>query len=206
MTFHYRETPPHLVKGIVNRATEIFQKAGFVPHKAHKAIEARPPVRWDTGRACIYILRTMYGVDWSERVRIVFAGDDSSDEDAMKVLRGIACTFRVTSSPSVRTAANFRLANPDSVLTMMKWVERRLASREFVRTSPTRFTNNITVTLNNDDFLTMDKIHTQMSFSFDDSDEDNNGNKIIRSGSMSKSTRLITKALSKSCKDSHLKV
>jgi hypothetical protein len=89
------------------------------------AIEAKPPVKWDQGRACIHILRTMYGADWSERVRIVYAGTEA----AMQALSGIACTFRVDSSPTVRTAANFRLEGPDAVLTMLKWVEKQMNKR-----------------------------------------------------------------------------
>lgn len=37
------------------------------------------------GRASIYILRTAFGVDWSERIKIIYAGDDATDEDAMMV-------------------------------------------------------------------------------------------------------------------------
>lgn len=37
------------------------------------------------GRASIYILRTAFGVDWSERIKIIYAGDDDTDEDAMMV-------------------------------------------------------------------------------------------------------------------------
>lgn len=39
-----------------------------------------------TGRASIYILRTAFGLDWSERIRIIYAGDDNTDEDAMLVI------------------------------------------------------------------------------------------------------------------------
>jgi len=125
LTFHYRETPPQQRDEIVRRACEIFREAGFEPHEAHMAIEAKPPVKWDQGRACIHILRTMYGADWSERVRIVYAGTEA----AMQALSGIACTFRVDSSPTVRTGANFRLEGPDAVLTMLKWVEKQMNKR-----------------------------------------------------------------------------
>lgn len=30
-------------------------------------------------------MRTAFGVDWSERIKIIYAGDDASDEDAMVV-------------------------------------------------------------------------------------------------------------------------
>lgn len=38
-----------------------------------------------SGRASIYILRTAFGLDWSERIRVIYAGDDNTDEDAMQV-------------------------------------------------------------------------------------------------------------------------
>lgn len=58
---------------------------GFKTSEAHCALEAKPPVQWNKGRASIYILRTAFGVDWSERIKIIYAGDDSTDEDAMTV-------------------------------------------------------------------------------------------------------------------------
>lgn len=41
----------------------------------------------------------------------------------------MAATFRVTQSQIVRTAAERRLPSPDSVLTMLKWVERHFSKR-----------------------------------------------------------------------------
>lgn len=159
LTFHYRETPFHLRDHIVKRASEIFHKAGFQPHKAHMAIEAKPPVTWDQGRASIHILRTMYGVDWSERVRIIYAGC----EDAMQALQGIACTFRVDSSPTVRTAADFRLAGPDEVLTMLRWVEKQMNKRAPRIMSP-RLNRSPKIQKK----PTKESIHSQFSFEEDE--------------------------------------
>ena len=39
------------------------------------------------GDAAIYILRSAFGVNWSQDIRIIFAGDDLTDEDAMKALK-----------------------------------------------------------------------------------------------------------------------
>lgn len=86
LTFHYRETPIEVRPEMVAKAKQLIEDAGFRAGRAHCAIEAKPPVQWNKGRASLYILRTAFGVDWEERVRIIYAGDDVTDEDAMEVL------------------------------------------------------------------------------------------------------------------------
>ncbi|XP_050304055.1 uncharacterized protein LOC126741605 isoform X1 [Anthonomus grandis grandis] len=130
LTFHFRETPHHLRADLESQAKKMIEDAGFTVGKAHCAIEAKPPVQWNKGRASIYILRTAFGVDWSERIRIIYVGDDATDEDAMLALKGMAATFRVTSSHIIKTSAERRLPSTDSVLTMLKWVERHLSKRK----------------------------------------------------------------------------
>uniref|UniRef100_A0A2M4A4G8 Putative trehalose-6-phosphate synthase component tps1 n=1 Tax=Anopheles triannulatus TaxID=58253 RepID=A0A2M4A4G8_9DIPT len=130
LTYHYRETPVELRPAMVEKARQLIIQFGFRAAEAHCAIEAKPPVQWNKGRASIYILRTAFGVDWSERIKIIYAGDDMTDEDAMMALKGMAATFRVTNSQIVKTSAERRLPSTDSVLTMLKWVERHFMRRK----------------------------------------------------------------------------
>ncbi|CAO1393315.1 unnamed protein product [Diamesa serratosioi] len=130
LTFHYRETPNDLRPAMIEKARDLMIKFGFKASEAHCALEAKPPVQWNKGRASIYILRTAFGVDWSERIKIIYAGDDATDEDALTALRGMAATFRVASSNIIKTAAERRLPSTDSVLTMLKWVERHFMRRK----------------------------------------------------------------------------
>jgi trehalose 6-phosphate synthase/phosphatase len=88
-------------------------------------VEARPPIGWDKGRAVLHILRARYGPAWSERVRVVYVGDDETDEDAFRFLAGLATTFRVGSADTP-TAAARRLSDVDAVRALLDW----LASRE----------------------------------------------------------------------------
>ncbi|XP_065088559.1 uncharacterized protein LOC135710034 [Ochlerotatus camptorhynchus] len=44
------------------------------------------------------IMRAAFGVDWSERIKIIYAGDDVTNEDAMMTLKGMAAAFRVTNA------------------------------------------------------------------------------------------------------------
>ncbi|XP_067623488.1 uncharacterized protein Tps1 isoform X2 [Eurosta solidaginis] len=130
LTFHYRETPNELRPAMIEKARGLIIKYGFKATEANCALEARPPVQWNKGRASIYILRTSFGFDWSERIKIIYVGDDMTDEDAMEALKGMARTFRVTSSDIVRTAADHRLPSTDSVYTLLKWVERHFMGRK----------------------------------------------------------------------------
>jgi len=130
LTFHYRDTPLPMRPQIVGAAEQLMKDNGFSVGKGHCVLEARPPVLWNKGRASIYILRTAFGVDWHERVRIIYAGDDVTDEDAITALKGMAVTFRVTPSHTVRTAADRRLPSTDSVLMMLKWVDRHMNTRK----------------------------------------------------------------------------
>lgn len=47
----------------------------------------------------------------------------------LKALKGMAATFRVAQSQIVKTSAERRLPSTDSVLTMLKWVERHFGKR-----------------------------------------------------------------------------
>lgn len=42
----------------------------------------------------------------------------------------MAATFRISSSHIIKTAADHRLSSTDSVLTMLKWVERHFMRRK----------------------------------------------------------------------------
>ncbi|CAL4097923.1 unnamed protein product [Meganyctiphanes norvegica] len=129
LTFHYRPVPKEKQEEITAKALKIFEEVGIPKYQSLMAFEARPPITFDKGQASIYILRTMFGLDWSDRVTVIYAGDRNTDEDAMKALQGMAVTFRITTSNMVKTHATYRLPSTDSVLTMLKWVEKQMGKR-----------------------------------------------------------------------------
>ena len=128
LTFHYRSVPADRWPELVRRAHEIIIAAGFQARAAHRAIEARPPIGWDKGRAALHILRTRYGPSWSEKVRVIYVGDDQTDEDAFHLLGGLAFTFRVGSADTA-TGATRRLPRVDSVRGLLEWLGRRPRQR-----------------------------------------------------------------------------
>jgi len=133
VAWHYREVPKDKRDHLFKIASDIYEKNGYEYFNVSKRLENVPPVGWDRGRSSIHILRSIFGVDWEERVQVIYAGDSSADEIAMQVLRGVAYTYKVVNEDTTaitKTWANARLQGPDSVLTMLRFLERKLSSRK----------------------------------------------------------------------------
>ncbi|XP_016925538.2 trehalose-phosphate phosphatase isoform X1 [Drosophila suzukii] len=122
LTYHYRDTPVELKDQLKKLATEICQKYGFRANQAHEAIEAKPPVNWNKGEAALYILKQKFGDNWAQKVSVVFAGDDTTDEDAMRVLRGLGRSFRISPDAQIQTFADFRLPKQAVMTDLLKWI------------------------------------------------------------------------------------
>jgi trehalose 6-phosphate synthase/phosphatase len=124
LTFHYRDAPPERRSDLRKRVSAVITAAGYQARRAHLAIEARPPIGWDKGRAVLHILRQAYGLSWSESVRVIYVGDDQTDEDAFRFLAGLSHTFRVGPADSY-TAATRRLPDVTAVQSLLEWLSRR---------------------------------------------------------------------------------
>jgi trehalose 6-phosphate synthase/phosphatase len=124
LTFHVREVPEDERAGLLQQARQLMTDVGYQAREAHAALEARPPIGWDKGRAVLHILRERFGPSWSEGVRVIYVGDDQTDEDAFRFLAGLALTFRVGSSETI-TAARHLLPDPNAVRALLDWVGRR---------------------------------------------------------------------------------
>ncbi|MBW2273846.1 MAG: bifunctional alpha,alpha-trehalose-phosphate synthase (UDP-forming)/trehalose-phosphatase [Deltaproteobacteria bacterium] len=124
LTYHYRGVPPDRWPALIKRAERIITAAGFQARPAHCALEARPPIGWDKGRAVLHVLRERYGPSWSQKVRVIYVGDDQTDEDAFRFLAGLAMTFRVGPADTL-TAATRRLPNVSAVQALIEWLAQR---------------------------------------------------------------------------------
>ena len=124
LTLHFRGAEPARHAPIAEEARRRIREAGFEPRDAICAVEARPPLGWDKGRAVLHLLRERHGPAWSEEWRVVYAGDDETDEDAFRVLQGLGITFRVGRAERP-TLASRRLPNVAAVETLLRWVAAR---------------------------------------------------------------------------------
>jgi trehalose 6-phosphate synthase/phosphatase len=128
LTFHFRQVDKEQQEDLARDARDRIRAAGFQARDAHCAVEARPPIAWDKGYALLRILRDRYGPGWSESVRVIYVGDDQTDEDAFRVLRGLGMTFRVGSA-DIPTLAGRLLPNVAAVHALLGWLSRRAEPR-----------------------------------------------------------------------------
>jgi len=126
LTFHYRNVPVEEHEALNQQVKEIVEAHGFLANRGHCSTEAKPPVQWNKGEAALYILRELFGNNWENKVKVIFAGDDTTDEDAMKALKGKAVTFRVSNQPEIITNADYRVPSTDVVAKILTWIVKRL--------------------------------------------------------------------------------
>jgi trehalose 6-phosphate synthase/phosphatase len=124
LTFHYRAVDPARHAEVAARAHAIVRDAGFQARDALCAVEGRPPIGWDKGRAVIHLLRARHGPAWSESLRVIYVGDDETDEDAFRALLGLGTTFRVGRAERATLAAR-RLPDVEAVETLLRWLAQR---------------------------------------------------------------------------------
>ncbi len=113
IALHYRQVDRFNLQSLLSRGKSIYARYNFEYLTVSKRIENCPPEGYDRGDTCIHILRSLYGVDWEERVRIIYVGDSAADEFAISRLKGVAVTFRVTNEDSeaiTKTSADYWIA------------------------------------------------------------------------------------------------
>jgi trehalose-phosphatase len=131
MTVHYRLANADAAPGLIARTTDIGKTHGLVATLGKEVVELRPPVRANKGTASIALIEKLDQLDGSEAEALMYAGDDSTDEDAFAALRGRysrAVTVRVGSGggqPARDSEAEFQLASPESLRTVLEWLLAR---------------------------------------------------------------------------------
>ncbi len=83
-----------------------------------KVIEVRPNIAWDKGKACLWLIKTIKKRHVLRDIIPIYAGDDTTDEDAFGVLRKKGITILVGSR---KTKAEFTVKN---VYQIYKFLEK----------------------------------------------------------------------------------
>lgn len=128
VSYHVRGTPEGQRRDAERHAADVIRRQGLRPTRGKLVVEGRPPITWGKGHAVLHVLTQRYGSEWPGRVRALYLGDDTTDEDAFRSLRGIGRSIFIGSAPARDHGADFGLPNPVTVIQLL----RRLAARAFV--------------------------------------------------------------------------
>lgn len=101
LSVHYR-IAPEKSKDFIKRSIRQVVKPYILLREVNlregkEVLEVRPAIAWDKGKAVLWLLRSSKELN-SEKSVTIYIGDDDTDEDAFKALRGQAFTIRVGES------------------------------------------------------------------------------------------------------------
>lgn len=127
LSIHYRLADPADVPRLESAIAAAADRTGLRITRGRKVIEVRPPLAVDKGTAVLALARRLGATEQS--ASILFAGDDTTDEDAMEALRGLhsdAVTIHVAGDEPRTTGAEFRVGSPAE---LGKWLAALAAMR-----------------------------------------------------------------------------
>ena len=116
---HYRMTPeknlPELKSILKNTMKGRLKYIRVL--KGKKVFEFLPNIGWNKGKAITWIMNAL-GLSWAEH-GVFYLGDDTTDEDAFRVLRTRGIGILI-SEKTRKSSADFRLSSPEEV---KKWIQ-----------------------------------------------------------------------------------
>jgi trehalose 6-phosphate phosphatase len=119
LTVHYRNVlgpSVGFVKGTTRRLLRPYQ-GNLRITTGKKVLEVRPDAPWNKGHAVEHVLRRLRP---DKTTLVVYAGDDSTDEDAFKHLRGRALTILV--GRRTVSHASYRVPSPKAVALVLEMI------------------------------------------------------------------------------------
>lgn len=129
LSLHYRlvknDDLPRL-KTIFHEATATYLAKGKIKKKnGKKVFEIAPPIDWDKGKVALWLIARQQFREGQNKVLPIYIGDDVTDEDAFRALRGRGLTVFV--GKPKRSYAQYYLKNPKEVI---KFLQAILTAKE----------------------------------------------------------------------------
>ena len=121
---HYRRVATARRDDVQDLAARVARRApGLATIPGREVFDFVPRVRWDKGRAALWIARRLEVAMGPGGLLALYAGDDATDETAFAALRARGVTVRVGPGPS---AAEYRVRGVGEIHSLLRWITRRL--------------------------------------------------------------------------------
>ncbi|MBI4248590.1 MAG: trehalose-phosphatase [Elusimicrobia bacterium] len=118
LSLHFRDVPsrlkPHPLRKLLGRFMRPYRRQLMI-YSGKKVWEVRPRIEWNKGKALLKISRRL-GKLW----KVVFIGDDFTDEEGFRVLKGRGVTARI--GHAKKTAAGFILKKQMQVNSFLQFM------------------------------------------------------------------------------------
>ncbi|MBI4543213.1 MAG: bifunctional alpha,alpha-trehalose-phosphate synthase (UDP-forming)/trehalose-phosphatase [Gemmatimonadetes bacterium] len=123
VSYHVRAVAAEDQRGAASRAEAVLRRRRLAVVTGKAVVEGRAPLGWHKGQGVLHVLRHRYGEHWSSRAAVLYIGDDATDEDAFRALRGIGRSILVApSGEPAATAADLVLPGPEDVVAVVRWL------------------------------------------------------------------------------------
>lgn len=130
LSLHYRLVADAAVPALVSRAEAAARSGGLRITQGKRIVELRPPVAVDKGTASLALAERLGAL--GAAASLMFAGDDRTDEDAFRALRGRkrdTVTIRIHGDAGddvvVKTDAEFALGTIEELRELLGWLAQR---------------------------------------------------------------------------------
>lgn len=124
VSVHYRNAPEGSEAEVEQFVRRILQRYPALKMTRGKMVlELRINVVWDKGRAVFWLLNAMRVDPFEKETRVIYVGDDLTDEDAFRAVRQFnnSLTVLVSDTPASRpTAAAYFVNDPDEVAGLLR--------------------------------------------------------------------------------------
>ena len=134
LSIHYRklnESKAIFVRKIFSNILQPYLRISKLALTEGKKVwEVRPPTPWNKGRMVLWLL-ARFQAHLPKKVFPIYAGDDRTDEDAFRALKGKGITLKVAEHRSESTEASYYVRSPSEVfLFLMKLKALKEKERE----------------------------------------------------------------------------
>ena len=123
LSVHYRLADPGVVPRLRGAISELTRRHGLKLMEGKMIFEIRPPVDVHKGTAVLALARQLGAL--GNGAAVLFAGDDTTDEDGFRVLRDQvprAVTVRVIEGEVGDTSAELTVAGTEGMRQMLDWL------------------------------------------------------------------------------------
>jgi len=125
---HVKHVRSDLKSQALGQVKQAANEVNYNTFWGHDALECKPQDSEDKGTAVMRILERLYGSDWQERVGAIYIGDDTTDEDAMRALKGQGKSIKVCVNDAP-TNADVTIKSTHSVVHFLHWLLGKLSNK-----------------------------------------------------------------------------